>query len=324
MNEAVVCYNLATGKPVWIHTDNARFWDSHAGAGPRATPTLCNGRIVTFGATGILNVLNARDGKVIWSRNAATDTGEKENGWGFTSSPLVVGEVVIVAATGKLAAYDLNTGEHRWVGPDGGKGYSSPHLLTIGGVVQVLLMCNEGVISLAPADGTLLWKYQWPLGDPILQPAQISDGDILLGGDMGHSMRRIAVTHETDGWKVSERWTSSGITPYFNDFVVHNGHAYGFDGLSLACVGIEDGKRNWRAGRYGGQIILLADQNLLLVLSEKGELALVSAAPDKFAELARLPAIKGKTWNHPVLAGNILIVRNGQEMAAFRLTLANI
>jgi len=318
-SEAVVCYDLATGKPVWIHTDNARFWDSHAGAGPRSTPTLSNGLIVTFGATGILNVLHASDGKLIWSRNAATDTGEKELGWGFTSSPLVFGDAVIIAATGKLAAYDLNTGKPRWVGPDAGTGYSSPHLLTIGGVAQVLLMSSTGLISLAPDDGKLLWRYQWKLDDPILQPAQISDGEILLGGDMGHPMRRISVAHEMDGWKVSERWTTSAITPYFNDFVIHNGHVYGFDGLSLACVGIEDGKRNWRAGRYGGQMILLADQNLILVLSEKGDLALVSAAPDKFTELARFPAIKGKTWNHPVLAGDILVVRNGQEMAAFRL-----
>jgi outer membrane protein assembly factor BamB len=323
VSEAIVCYDLETGKPVWIHTDSARFWDSHAGAGPRATPTLSNGRIVTFGATGILNVLNAGDGKVVWSRNAATDTREKELGWGFTSSPLVTGNVVIVAATGKLAAYDLSTGDPLWVGPDGGTGYSSPHLLSIGGVAQVLLMSSIGVISLAPADGTLLWKYEWPLGDPILQPAQISDGDILLAGDMSHSMRRIKVAHESDGWKVHEQWTSSGATPYFNDFVIHNGYSYGFDGLSLACVAIEDGKRNWRAGRYGGQIILLADQSLLLVLSEKGDLVLVSATPDKFTELARLPAIKGKTWNHPVLAGDVLVVRNGQEMAAFKLMLAD-
>ena len=322
-NEAVACYDLATGKPVWIHTDKARFWDSHAGAGPRSTPTLSNGRIVTFGATGILNVLQASDGKLEWSRNAATDTGEKELGWGFTSSPVVFVDVVIVAANGKLASYDLNTGEPRWFGPDGGTGYSSPHLLTIGGVTQVLLMSSTGVSSLNPADGKLLWRYQWQLGDPILQPAQILDGEILLGGDMSQTMRRISVAHQTDGWKVSERWTTSAITPYFNDFVINNGHVYGFDGLSLACVGIEDGKRKWRAGRYGGQMLLLADQNLILVLSEKGDLVLVSATPDKFTELARLPVIKGKTWNHPVLAGNILLVRNGQEMAAFRLMLAD-
>ena len=136
-------------------------------------------------------------------------------------------------------------------------------------------------------------------------------------------MRRIAVAHGSGRWTTEERWDSSGLNPYFSDFVVHEGHAFGFAGSSLACIDLKDGERKWKGGRYGnGQLVLLPDQDLLLVLSEEGELALVRATPDQFTEVARFKAIEGKTWNHPVLVGDVLLARNGQEMAAFRLSLA--
>ncbi len=323
--EVVACYSVITGEPVWRHGDAARFWEANAGAGPRATPTVSGGRVYTFGATGILNVLDADDGAVVWSRNAASDSGVEIPGWALAGSPLVVDDVIIVAAAGKLAGYDLATGTPRWFGPDGGDGYSSPHSLTIDGVAQVLFMSGAGAISVLPDDGTLLWEHSWPGDTRIVQPALIADGDLLISageGTGGTGIRRIAVASGPKGWTIEERWTSIRLKPYFNDFVVHQGHAFGFDGSILACIDVEDGKRKWKGGRYGyGQLLLLADQDLLLVLSEKGELALVSATPDQFTELARFPAIKGKTWNHPVLAGDVLLVRNGEEMAAFRLAM---
>jgi len=324
-DEIVACYRVSTGEPVWRHRDAVRFYESNGGAGPRATPTLSHGRVYTLGATAVLNALDAGSGKVVWSRNAASDTGRKIPEWGIASSPLVVDDIVIVAVSGTLAAYDLATGKPRWTGPQHGGSYSSPQLVTIDGIAQVLILSAPGVVSVSPADGNLLWEHTWE-GGAIVQPGLTADGGVLINAMSmmgGLGTRRLAVAHGAGGWTVEERWTSNALKPYYNDFVVHEGHAYGFDGNILACIDLEDGKRIWKGGRYGnGQIVLLADQNLLLVSSEDGELALVSATPDKFTELARFPALDAKTWNHPVLVGDVLLVRNGEEMAAFRLSLA--
>jgi outer membrane protein assembly factor BamB len=320
-NEMVTCYKLSTGEPVWSHSDKARFWDSHAGAGPRSTPTLTGGRVYSLGATGILNVLNAADGTVVWSRNAASDARIKVLPWGFTSSPLVINDVVIVALSGKLAAYNITNGKPLWYGTDGGNSYSSPHLVTIDGVQQVILMSHSGALSIEPGSGKQLWKYTWPVEDRILQPAVISEGEFLLAGEY-NSIRRINVSSTQGNWTVKERWESVEMKLNFNDIVIHKGYAYGFDGPKIACTDIKNGKCIWRGNPYRGWILLLADQDLLLLLSEKGELALVDANPSDFKELARFPAIKGKTWNHPVLVGDILLVRNNLEMAAFRLPLS--
>jgi outer membrane protein assembly factor BamB len=317
-DEVVACYKASTGQPVWAHRDKARFFESNAGAGPRATPTLSNGRVYTFGATGILNVLDAANGSVVWTRNVSSDTGTEIPFWGFAGSPLVIGDAVVVAAAGQLVAYDAASGNRRWLGPTGGSSYSSPHLVTLGGVAQVLLVTGKGASSVGIADGKQLWEHQWQ-SNIIVQPALTADGDVLITSQEAGT-RRIAVAHKAGAWTVAERWTSNGLKPYFNDFVVHKGHAFGFDGRILACIDLADGQRKWKGGRYGnGQLVLLPDQDLLLVLSEEGELALVSATPDQFTERAKFAAIQGKTWNHPVLVGDILLVRNAEEMAAFRL-----
>ncbi len=319
-DEVVSCYNTTTGEPVWRHRDTVRFWEAIGGAGPRATPTLSDGRVYTFGATGILNVLDARDGTVVWSRNVASDADAKVPDWGFASSPLVVDDLVIVAASGKFVAYDIGTGDPRWFGPEGGAGYSSPHRLTLDGVEQILLMSGSGATSVS-TDGKVLWEHPWPPSARIVQPALIANGDVLMSAGESNGIRRVVAAQGPGGWTIEERWTSFRLKPYFNDFVVHEGHAFGFDGRILTCIDVEDGERKWKGGRYGqGQLVLLPDQDVLLVLSEEGELVLVGAAPDRFAELARFPAIEGKTWNHPALVGDVLLVRNGREMAAFRLS----
>ncbi len=323
--EVVACYDESSGKPVWTHRDNARFWDSEGGPGPRGTPTLDGGRLFSMGATGIVNALDAATGAVLWTHNAATDTGAPTPGWGFSGSPIIVrdvgGDLLIVAASGRLAAYDAATGKLRWKYKTGSGTYASPQLVTIDGVPQVVLLNGDGAISVLPADGSVLWKHSWP-GATILQPVPTVNGGLLIttgGMSGGLGTRRLSITHGSNTWKADEVWTSAGLKPWFNDMVIHEGFAYGFDGSILSCIDLKDGSRKWKGGRYGhGQMLVLRDQSLLLILSEDGELALVPAVPSQFSELARFRAMEGKTWNHPVLTRQGILVRNSEEMVAFR------
>ena len=317
-DEVLACYDLKGGMVIWKYNYQARFWDSHAGAGPRGTPTLSAGRVYTLGATGILNVLDELDGSLIWSVNAAEDAHVEALEWGFASSPLVHDDVVIVAISGKLVAYEVHTGKTLWFGNEGGESYSSPQLFSIEGVEQVLMMSGKGITSYQASDGKVLWDYPME-GVRIVQPAICANEDLLIDVGGARGLQRVSVTLESGKWTFQEHWKSTRLKPNFNDFVIHKGHAYGFEGPALACLDLEDGQRKWKAGRYGGQILLLADQDLLIVLTEKGELVLVEAIPEKHREVARFPAIEGKTWNHPVMIGDLLLVRNMTEMAAFRL-----
>jgi len=327
--EIVACYQASSGEPIWLHSDSARFWEAMAGAGPRGTPTLHGGRVYTLGATGILNALDAGDGSSIWSRDMVKDTGATVPDWGFASSPLVVDDRVVVytgAQDGKaVVAYDLANGEPRWFAPAGQRSYSSAHLATLDGVRQLVLLSDHGASGIAPDDGEVLWSHEWPVkgGARVVQPAILEGRDVLIGTGFGMGLRRIEVSQSASGpWQIEEGWTTSDLDPYYNDFVVHEGHAYGFDGRILAGVNLDTGERAWKGGRYGnGQLVLLPEQDLLLVLSDRGDVALVGAEPGGFTEIARMPAIEGKTWNHPVIADGVLYVRNSEEMAAFRLSL---
>jgi len=319
-NEVVSCYKLSSGEAVWTREDATRFWEANAGPGPRATPTYHAGRLYTLGANGTVNALDAADGALVWTRDLTADSGVAVPGWGFSGSPLLIEDALVVAAAGKLVGYNRDSGDLLWQGPNGMDGYSSPHLVTLSNVPQVLLASRNGLVSVEANSGKLLWNHDWPGGSRIVQPALLSSGDILLSRGEKSGMARIRA-YLTDGeWKTEEVWRTNRLKPYFSDFVVRDDSVYGFDGSYLVCMDVATGDRIWRGGRYGsGQVLLLEDQDLLLVVSEKGEVALVRASSSAFEERGRFQAIEGKTWNHPVLVGDTLLVRNDTEMAAFRL-----
>ena len=153
---------------------------------------------------------------------------------------------------------------------------------------------------------------------PMIQPHPLEDGTLLVSSSLDLAL--IEVQEEGGKWTITEKWSTKRFKPSFNDIVVHDRHVYGLDDGILCCVSLQNGERVWKKGRYGsGQVLLLADQGLLLVLSEKGELALVEAKPQEPGDVSRLPAIEGKTWNHPAIVKDRLFVRNSSEMACYRL-----
>lgn len=322
--ELVSCYLVDTGEPVWRHAEATRFWEANGGAGPRATPTLADGRVYALGANGTLCVLEAADGSLVWRRDVVADSGVPVPIWGYSGSPLVLGDLVVVAAVGTLVAYDRTSGEQRWTGPEGGIGYSSPHFATLDGVDQILLASKTGLVSVASSDGATLWIYDWPGRGRIVQPTVLPSGDLLLSRGETTGLRRLSVARANGAWTIEEIWTTKRLKPYYSDLVIHDGHAYGLDGSILAAIDLETGDRAWKGGRYGaGQILLIEDQSLILGVGEKGDLFLVEATPEERRELASVSVLDGKTWNHPVLVDDVLLVRNAEEVAAFRLARAD-
>ncbi len=294
---------------------------------------FADGRIYSLGASGILNCLDAATGKLRWTRNIVTDSDAPVPMWGFSSSPLVIEDKVVVYAGGPndkgLLAYRADDGEPAWAVATGPASYSSAQRVVLDGKPQILFLSDTGLIALDPTTGALQWKHDaagagtWR----VVQPRQVSDASFLIGSeDLG--LVRLDVNADSvgdqpgdkQGWTSKARYVSRGIRPAYNDFVLLDGFIYGFDESIFCCVELETGKRRWKAGRYGhGQVLLVADQPVLVVLSESGEAVLVAANPDKHEELGRFQAIEGKTWNHPVIAHGRLFTRNGEELACFEL-----
>lgn len=322
--ETVVCYRADSGEEVWSNGVETRF-DEAMGSGPRATPTFHEGGLYTLGATGVLQRLDAATGEAVWRRDLTEATGATIPTWGFASSPLVTGDLVVVFAGGRagqsVAAFHRSSGEVAWLSGPEGQGYGSAQMARLSGVPQILMISSAGLLSLEPENGDVRWEHSWDMGGNtrVVQPMVLADEAILIGSSFGKGTRRLDVSRSDSDWNVNEQYTSRAFRPYFNDFVLYEGHCYGFDGNRLTCIDASTGERRWSGGRTGGQVLLLPDMGTLLVLSERGDVILFAANPDECREIARIEALDGKTWNHPVVSHQRLFVRNDQYAVCFDL-----
>ena len=321
--EKVVCYELHTGDVQWSHKDNARYHAPPAGLGPRATPTISGNRVYTVGSTGILNCLDFETGEQLWTTNIFEEHEAEAPPWGVSISPLVFGELVVVSAGGAVA-YHRETGEITWVGYRNKSGYSSPLLTTLAGVEQIVIF-NQGLVTAhEPLSGELLWKQPWPPSvECVSQPVPLPDDKLLVSSGYGVGAKLFQISRNPMGeFNVSIIWETIYLKAKFTNIIYYNDYLYGLDDGIFACINPADGTRQWKQGRYGhGQTLLISD--VLLVLTESGEVVLVDPNPNTHIEHARFAAVKGRTWNTPALAGDYLLVRSDREAACYQLPTIN-
>ena len=326
--ETVVCYDAETGREIWKREFEGRFDDPLGGPGPRATPTLADGALYITGATGPFMRLNPLTGEIVWKQDLATIAARKLPMWGFAASPLVTGGLAVVYAGGPgdkgLLAFDAASGALRWSAASASDSYSSPQLNTLLGEPFILAFSNDGLLLVDPATGRERLKHDWKFQQyRALQPCVVADGPILLPTPMTAGTRCIRITKAHDQLVAEELWTSRNLKADFTDLISYQGFAYGNDAGIWTCIDLKTGERKWKGGRYGkGQALLLEKSALLLIAAEDGQVALVAADPNRYTEVASFRALDGKTWNHPVLVGDRLYVRNAQEAAAYKLPLA--
>ncbi len=322
--EVVAAYELRTGRELWTSRWKARFHEALGGDGPRATPTWHEGKLYALGAEGELRCLDAASGKVLWSRNILADNGAANLTWGMACSPLVVDEKLIVLPGGSpgksVVAYHKLTGEPVWKAFDDKQSYTSPMLVTLAGRRQILTVSATRAMGLAPEDGKLLWQYPWNTEYDInsAQPVVVSPNRFFISAGYGHGAAVVEVTPDGGGFAARTVWQNNRMKNKFNSSVLYEGHIYGLDEAILACINAETGELKWKGGRYGYGQVLLAGGHLVIT-TESGDVVLVKAAPERHQEIARFSAVEGKTWNHPAIAGGLLLVRSEIEMACFRI-----
>ncbi len=357
-DELVVCYDLRTGEPVWSRADPVRFdpqdFAGNMGRqGPRATPTIIGERVYTQGAEGLVNCLDALTGELIWQVATTEEYGTQVPVWGKSGSPAYIAAgdgvdrdllvVSVGAPTGSteadhdasLVAFDAETGEEVWSSGWRQTSYSSPQVVTLQGERLVLQVNDDVMTAFSPVDGSEafdhFWSGQSDNAPSCSQPIQLAGDRLLMTKGYGHGSSLFEIDRDGETWSIEPVWQPAikrVLQTKYSNPVIRGDYAYALNGEMLQCVEVATGKNVWRKRRspkFGFGQVLLHGEHLLVSCEESGEVVLVKASPEGYEELGALQALtEGETcWNNPVVTGDILLVRNAVEAAAYRLPLAD-
>lgn len=319
--EAALALRESDGSEIWRVPLGPLFTEQF-GNGPRSTPTVDGDEGYFLTSKGKLHALKLKDGAKIWEVDLVTDFGSTVPNRGFSPSPLVDGDLVLIEAGGTngraYVALDKKTGKVRWSALDGKPGYTTPLAVTIDGVRQYVFVSTvQGEVVSLTADGKVHWRHPWK-GGALASPLYLPPNRIFASAadDVGSILLEVKTV---DGKAaVTEVWNSRVMKAHFGSPVLLGDHIYGFDNASLKCLGAADAEQKWVHRGFGKGTLITAD-GLLFVLSDRGLLTLAEATPGGFVEKGKIQALEGKTWTAPSLSNGRLYLRDEDELVCLEV-----
>lgn len=310
-------FAAATGKRLW-RTRIDREYNDGQGDGPRSTPTVDGEMVYVLSAHGKLAALRAANGQVAWQHDLRAEYGANPPQWGVSTSPLVEGNLLIVNAGGSgnksIVAFDKKNGKTVWTSQGDAAGYSAPIAITVRGVRQVIVFTADAILSISPKDGRLFWRSAWKTDYDVnaATPIFLPPDKLFVSSGYGTGSALLQINRT----EVVEVWRSRGMKNQFSSSVLHDGIIYGFDDATLKAIDAATGKERWKTRGFGHGSLILAGGHLI-VLSDRGKLALVQATPEAYRELGNAQVLEGKCWTAPSLADGRLYLRNEEQLVAF-------
>lgn len=316
--EFVVAFDVATGKEAWATAHGSAFRNDR-GDGPRGTPTVDGDRVYALGGNGDLSALEARTGKIVWSKNVLKEFGGSNITWGISESPLVLGNKVLVNAGGKgagIVALNKADGAVIWKSQSDEAGYSSGIPFQVNGATQVVFFTADRAVGLDVTDGRLLWEYTRPSNNVANVATPIVKANrVFISSDYGTGGGVVEIKPDN---KAQEIWFNKDMRNHHSSSVLIGDHLYGFSGSILTAMKFDTGEIAWRDRSVGKGSLVFADGHLYL-FSENGVVGLVEASPAGYKEKGRFRIQQESlpTWAHPVVAGGRLYLRDQDTIYAY-------
>ena len=325
-DEITLCLNAATGKEVWQdkYAAQAITGAPSSHPGPRSSPTVADGKVVTLGVGGILSCLDAATGKMLWRKDDFPGAWPKF----FTAmSPIVVDGLCIAhlgkQGEGAIVAYDLAAGNQKWKWTGDGPAYASPVLMTVEGAKMIVAQTEKNIVAIAVADGKLLWEAPFaPQGMAYNAATPIVDGQTIIYAGQGRGTRAVKIEKQGDGFAAKELWSNDQLAPQFNSPVLKDGLLFGLtDRGFFFCINAETGTTAWtdQTSHGRGFCAMVDAGSVLLALPSNSELIAIKPDGKQYTELAKIKVSDTQTYAHPVVAGKRIFVKDQEAVTVWSI-----